>query len=510
MNKKNYFDELLTLIGKASRCENFIGGGDMNVNLMTQSSNTDRIREWLIEGDLAQLINENTRFRVVNLRDGKRREEKSLIDHVYTNIIKKNPSVLVSHVGISDHELIQVKATVSELPKTLKVRVHDWRKYNKQSLTREIENRSAIGMHHQEALASSFEKLAPLRSIRIRENKGQIISTRIEKWKKKKDRIFKEYKETGDLCLHDTVRALTKKIKKQVKKEIKLTTQKKATSKNSKTFWKMVNDYLGNRKSNAIALSIDNKIVTDPIVLAAAFRDFFIEKVKNLAGIDEWSDTRENEPTPNPITFNQEDLSKALKEIKNKKCFGPDMIPLKVAKDFCELYPDLAIGLFNEYSARGIPQEWKTARILPLFKSGDRLTIKNYRPIANLCSMGKIFEKMVLHKLEAETLNMGGISQHGFRCNHSILTAALELQTAIASSLDEKKWVVVYSIDLSAAFDMLNVDILSPMLDGKISPELLYIIRDFITNRNHDRHICSLLRTQQPELRMCPGIFPGP
>jgi len=217
MNKKNYFDELLTLIGKASRCENFIGGGDMNVNLMTQSSNTDRIREWLIEGDLAQLINENTRFRVVNLRDGKRGEEKSLIDHVYTNIIKKNPSVLVSHVGISDHELIQVKATVSELPKTLKVRVHDWRKYNKQSLTREIENRSAIGMHHQEALASSFEKLAPLRSIRIRENKGQIISTRIEKWKKKKDRIFKEYKETGDLCLHDTVRALTKKIKKQVK-----------------------------------------------------------------------------------------------------------------------------------------------------------------------------------------------------------------------------------------------------------------------------------------------------
>jgi len=91
------------------------------------------------------------------------------------------------------------------------------------------------------------------------------------------------------------------------------------------------------------------------------------------------------------------------------------------------------------YSARGIPVEWKTARILPLFKSGDRLNIKNYPPIANLCSLGKIFEKMVLHKLDAETSNMEGVSQHGFRCNHSTLTAALELQTAIASSLDDKK-----------------------------------------------------------------------
>lgn len=186
----------------------------------------------------------------------------------------------------------------------------------------------------------------------------------------------------------------------------------------------------------------------------------------------------------NPIVFTKEDLSRTLKLIKSKRCFGVDGLPLKVAKDFCEMHADHVIELFNHYCAVGIPAKWKMARIIPLFKNGDRLSEKNYRPIANLVSLSKIFEKMVLDRLDKETSNMLGLSQHGFRNNHSTLTATLEMQSFIAESLDNGKNVIVYSIDLSAAFDMLREDLLTNLIKGSVTEGLLYTVRDFLTNRS--------------------------
>lgn len=62
----------------------------------------------------------------------------------------------------------------------------------------------------------------------------------------------------------------------------------------------------------------------------------------------------------------------------------------------------------------GIPEEWKIARVLPLHKKGDRSDINNFGPISNLASMSKIYEKMLLSKLERETQGLEGESQHGF------------------------------------------------------------------------------------------------
>ena len=51
------------------------------------------------------------------------------------------------------------------------------------------------------------------------------------------------------------------------------------------------------------------------------------------------------------------------------------------------------------YSEKSIPEQWKTAKIIPLHKKGNKDDITNYRPISNLCIMSKISEKLILQQL---------------------------------------------------------------------------------------------------------------
>ena len=80
------------------------------------------------------------------------------------------------------------------------------------------------------------------------------------------------------------------------------------------------------------------------------------------------------------------------------------------------------------------------------------------------CSTTKIFEKLILKRLlELNTLHnidLTGKHQHGFKRNKSTSTLSLQLQSLIARALDEDNYVIMASLDLSAAFDVVNIDLL--------------------------------------------------
>ena len=88
--------------------------------------------------------------------------------------------------------------------------------------------------------------------------------------------------------------------------------------------------------------------------------------------------------------------------------------------------------------------------------------IENYRPVANLCCMSKIFEKLILkiiHKLEIlNVVTVGGKQQHGFMKNKSRVTAGLILQSLIARALDSDCYVALAGID-----SVLHLMCLMPM-----------------------------------------------
>ena len=111
---------------------------------------------------------------------------------------------------------------------------------------------------------------------------------------------------------------------------------------------------------------------------------------------------------------------KILKNLKIKNCEGFDRIPLRIFNEGAELLAKPLASLFKLiYNEKKIPEQWKTARIIPLHKKGAKDDITNYRPISNLCTMSKIYEKLILQQLlnisKSNNVDLTGETQHGFK-----------------------------------------------------------------------------------------------
>ena len=97
---------------------------------------------------------------------------------------------------------------------------------------------------------------------------------------------------------------------------------------------------------------------------------------------------------------NEEEVGNELTKLNARKATGIDCIPSKILKISALLMAPLLAFLINLcFSTSKVPEIWKTARITPLFKSGDKKVFNNYRPISVLPIMNKIMEKLVYKSL---------------------------------------------------------------------------------------------------------------
>ena len=93
----------------------------------------------------------------------------------------------------------------------------------------------------------------------------------------------------------------------------------------------------------------------------------------------------------------KDNVMECLKSIKMKNCEGYDRIPQRVLVDGLEILIDPLAKFFSLiYRDNQIPGQWLISKITPIHKKGIKTEISNYRPVANLCSTSKIFEKLIL------------------------------------------------------------------------------------------------------------------
>ena len=93
---------------------------------------------------------------------------------------------------------------------------------------------------------------------------------------------------------------------------------------------------------------------------------------------------------------------KQLKCLKLKKVSGLDGLPARLLKDSAVVIADCVTHLVNLFIESGtVPSEWKQAKVVPLFKSGNKDDLDNYRPMSILPILSKILEKAVFHQLHS-------------------------------------------------------------------------------------------------------------
>ena len=94
------------------------------------------------------------------------------------------------------------------------------------------------------------------------------------------------------------------------------------------------------------------------------------------------------------------EIRKAIKSLKPKNCEGHDRIPLRILTDGMQILIKPLKVLFEKiYDQKQIPEQWFISKVMPIHKKGDKSDINNYRPISSLCSCSKIYEKLILNRI---------------------------------------------------------------------------------------------------------------
>ena len=145
-----------------------------------------------------------------------------------------------------------------------------------------------------------------------------------------------------------------------------------------------------------------------------------------------------NHSLANTNNFTAEETTKAIKQSKSSKALGPDHISNLHLKHLGPAGIQYLTHIYNlSMSTSQLPSIWKTSIIIPLPKPGkDHSESTSFRPVSLLCPSVKVLERLILPTLN-EHLNIPDF-QHGFRSNHSTVSALNDLNQDIIEGFTKK------------------------------------------------------------------------
>ena len=154
-----------------------------------------------------------------------------------------------------------------------------------------------------------------------------------------------------------------------------------------------------------------------------------------------------------------DDLSIALRKLKNGKSPGFDEIPNEILK--CDRFKTVLLKLFNVCLSIGsIPDIWLKAVICPIPKSKtkDPLVPHNYRGISLISNLSKLFSSILNARLDkfVEARSLLADEQNGFRSDRSCVDHIFSLSVLIRNRLRMKQNLFCAFIDLEKAFDRID------------------------------------------------------
>ena len=152
------------------------------------------------------------------------------------------------------------------------------------------------------------------------------------------------------------------------------------------------------------------------------------------------------------------ELVSAIGSMQDRKAPGRDGIPSEVWKHGGQKMTECLLKLIQKvWDTEKVPQDWKDASIVPLFKKGDRKDCGNYRGISLLSIVGKILSRILLNRLNAHiTPGVLPESQCGFRSGRSTIDMVFCLKQVQEKCTEQNMPLYVVFVDFSKAFDTVS------------------------------------------------------
>jgi hypothetical protein len=152
------------------------------------------------------------------------------------------------------------------------------------------------------------------------------------------------------------------------------------------------------------------------------------------------------------------ELEEAIKPLVCGKACGLDGMIAEVLK-LTELHPTLLSILNVIYVSKTSPPEWLVSVLVPVFKKGSAGDCNNYRGIALMSIVAKLYNRLILERLRKTLDTVLRYSQNGFRSLRSTSQHVLAIRRIIEEiqDSDSGKLIAIF-IDFSKAFDSVSWD----------------------------------------------------
>ncbi|CAM4580634.1 unnamed protein product [Caretta caretta] len=405
---------------------------------------------------------------------------RALLDLLLTNHEELVGEAKVDgNLGGSDHEMVEFRILTQGRKESSRVWTLDFRKADFDSL-RELMGKipwenNMRGKRVQESWLYFKESLLRLQGQTIpmcRKNSkygrrpAWLNSEILAELKYKKEAYKKwkigqmtrdEYKNIAHACRSE-IRKAKSHLELQLARDVKS---------NKKGFFRYVSNKKKVKESVDPLLNEGGNLVTEDVEKANVLNAFFASVLTNKVssqttalGSTAWGGG--DQPS-----VKKEVVQDYLEKLDMHKSLGPDALYLRVLKELADVIAEpLAIIFENSWRSGEVPDDWKKANVVPIFKKGKMEDPGNYRPVSLTSVPGKIMEqvlkKSILKHLEERKVIRN--SQHGFIKGKSCLTNLIVFYDEITGSVDEGKAVEVLFLDFSKAFDTVSHSILASKL----------------------------------------------
>ena len=387
--------------------------------------------------------------------------------------------------GLSDHAAIYIEINIDEevLPEVPRITKRDIKKISWPSFNidlaakpwEEIYDMTLEGMDERfrQFYKDTLDQHAPMKTVPLKRPRVPCPSTQLRVLRRERDKArYKGKKEEFKNLRNKCISLCRKETRAHTKKRI---------LENPSEVWSIMRESAGRKRSPRVEVSCETtgEIMSDKMA-ADSFAQHFRQKVRTVTtGIpptqgDPLEATRRRAQKlgipKNAFTLrgcSEKEVYKVIKKMKNSAAADLDgLSPEILKKSMNSVLVPLTMMINKCLRDAKVPESWKGAKVTPLFKKGSRSLIKNYRPISIVKTASKVLEEIVRQQLVKHLDKYGIIpaAQHGFRRGRSTISAIGTAQHDWEKSLQLGQKAGLVSMDLTAAFDVLDRDLICQKL----------------------------------------------